>query len=182
MASPLREIVTETELREELSRDLTDKERRVANVEQSLRAMDGVQQGIDEVRRETGALKAIADLLSQKTGALEAQREAVDRALAQAEHLDRAMRQVDAGIRQQQENEKSLGALQDRVAAVRALHETVIERSNAISHSGAAKPPAALADAATAAAAIRTASMPRAPPPTGCGCARSPRRSARRAA
>ena len=119
--------------REELSRDLTDKERRVASVEQSLKGMDGVQHSIDEVRRETGALKAMADLLSQKTAALETQREAVDRALAQAEHLDRAMRQVDAGVRQQQENEKQLGALQERVAAVRALHETVHERSNAIS-------------------------------------------------
>src|SRR5262249_17866910 len=77
-------------------------------------------------------LKATADLVGQKTVALEAQREAVDRALAQAEALDRAMRQIDAGVRQQQENERSLTTLHEQIAATRSLHEEVVDRSSSI--------------------------------------------------
>ena len=119
--------------RDELGRSLQDKERRVASVERPVRGMDGVQHTVDDVRREIGTLKALADTVAQKTAALEAQREAVERALAQADQLDRAMRQIDAGVRQQQENEKALSALQDQVAALRSLHEAVIERSGEIS-------------------------------------------------
>jgi chromosome segregation ATPase len=119
--------------RDDLGRSMQDKERRVESVEQGLREMDGVQQTIDDVRREMGALKAMADLVGQKTAALEAQRDSVDRALAQAEHLDRAMRQIDAGMRQQQENEKSLKLLQEAMSGARALHEEVVERSGAVS-------------------------------------------------
>jgi chromosome segregation ATPase len=119
--------------RDELGRSLQDKERRVSSVEEAIRTMDGVQITVNDVRREMQTLKAMADLLGQKTAALEAQREPIERALAQAEHLDRAMRQVDAGVRQQQENETTLGALHEQLAAVRSLHEAVVERSHEIS-------------------------------------------------
>src|SRR5439155_23217621 len=119
--------------RDDLGRSLQDKERRVASVEQAVHGMDGIQHTVDDVKREIGTLKALGDSVAQKTAALEAQREAVERALAQADHLDRAMRQIDAGVRQQQENERALGTLQESVAAVRTLHESVVERSNAIS-------------------------------------------------
>ncbi len=118
--------------REELSRDLQDKERRVASVEQSLRGMDGVQHTVDDVRRELGTLKTLGDFITQKSAALEAQREVVENALARADNLERAVRQIDAGVRQQQENEKTLGAVQDQVAALQALHESVLERSREI--------------------------------------------------
>ena len=119
--------------RDDLGRSLQDKERRVVSVQNAVLEMDGVQHAVTEVRREMGTLKAMADLLGQKSAALEAQRETVDRALAQADHLDQAMRQIDAGVRQQQENEKALGALQEQLSAVRSLHETVVERSTEIS-------------------------------------------------
>ena len=118
--------------RDELGRDLQDKERRVVGVDQAVRGMDGVRQTIDGVKRELGSLKALGDSLAQKTSALEAQREAVDRALAQAEGLERTVRQLDAGVRQQQENEKGLAAMQDAVVALKALHEQVLERSTEI--------------------------------------------------
>jgi chromosome segregation ATPase len=120
--------------RDELGRDLQDKERRVVGVDQAVRGMDGVRQTVDAVKRELGTLKALGDSLAQKTSALEAQREAVDRALSQAEGLERSMCQIDAGLRQQQENEKSLGAMQDAVTALKALHEQVLERSSEIIH------------------------------------------------
>lgn len=119
--------------REELSRDLQDKERRVASVAQAVRGLDGVQGTVDDLRRQIGTLKALGDFVAQKSAALEAQREGVEAALARAESLDRAMRQVDAGVRQQQANESALAGLQDQVAALQSLHETVIERSREIS-------------------------------------------------
>src|SRR5262245_60874137 len=79
-------------------------------------------------------LKALGDSVAQKTAALEAHREALDRARSQTEHLDRAMRNIDAGVRQQKENEKSLAGLSEQVASLRALHEEVLHRSNEISN------------------------------------------------
>ncbi len=118
--------------REELSRDLQDKERRVAGVAQSVRGLDGVQATVDDLKRQIGTLKALGDFVAQKGAALEAQREAVETALARAENLDRAMRQVDAGVRQQQSNESALAGLADQVSALQSLHEAVLERSQEI--------------------------------------------------
>jgi len=119
--------------RDEIGRSLQDKERRLDGVEQAVKSIDGVHQHINDVRREMVTLKALGDSVSQKTAALEAHREALDRALAQTEHLDRAMRNIDAGVRQQKENEKALAALAEQVAALRALHEEVLHRSGEIS-------------------------------------------------
>ncbi len=118
--------------RDELGRSLQDKERRVESVEAAIHSMDGVHQVINEVKREVVTLKALGDSVAQKTAALEAHREALDRALAQTEHLDRAMRTIDAGVRQQKENEKTLAAFSEQVAALRSLHEAVIDRSNEV--------------------------------------------------
>src|SRR5436190_6391225 len=118
--------------RDELGRSLQDKERRVEGVELAVKSLDGIETHINEVKREMVTLKALGDAVSQKTAALEAHREALDRALAQSDHLDRAMRNIDAGIRQQKENEKSLGALAEQVATLRATHDAVLDRSNEI--------------------------------------------------
>lgn len=118
--------------RDELGRSLQDKERRVESVEAAIHSMDGVHQVINEVKREVVTLKALGDSVAQKTAALEAHREALDRALAQTEHLDRAMRTIDAGVRQQKENEKTLATFSEQVAALRSLHEAVIDRSNEV--------------------------------------------------
>src|SRR5262245_29958480 len=118
--------------RDELGRSLQDKERRVEGVELAVKSLDGVETHINAVKREMVTLKALGDTVTQKTAALEAHREALDRALAQSDHLDRAMRNIDAGIRQQKENEKSLGTLSEQVATLRALHDAVLDRSNEI--------------------------------------------------
>jgi DNA repair exonuclease SbcCD ATPase subunit len=119
--------------REELSRDLQDKERRVANVEQVVQGLDGIRGTVDEVRREITTVKALGDAVSQKAAILEAQREAMERALTRAEQLERATHLLDAGVQQQERNEKSLNALHEQVATLRALHETVVDRSSEIS-------------------------------------------------
>src|SRR5262245_40782696 len=53
--------------RDDLSRDLQDKERRVISVEQGVRGLDGIRHTVDEVKRELGAMKAASDSLAQKT-------------------------------------------------------------------------------------------------------------------
>ena len=118
--------------REDLGRDMQDKERRVAGVEQAVRGMDGIQQTVEEVRRQVGTLKALGDFVAQKTAGLEAQRDAVETAVARAEHLDRTMRQIDAGLRQAEENERNLSTMQEQVASLQSLHETVVDRSREI--------------------------------------------------
>ena len=87
--------------RDELGRALQDKERRVESVELSVKSLDGVENHINEVKRDMVTLKALGDSVAQKTAALEAHREALDRALAQTENLERAMRILDVGVRQQ---------------------------------------------------------------------------------
>jgi len=119
--------------RDDLGRELSDKERRIAIVEQAVRGMDGIQNTVAEIKREIGAVKAMGDNVVQKAAALEAQREAVDRALAQAESLERAMRQIEVGVRQQQDNEKTLAGLHESALALKSLHESVVERSDEIS-------------------------------------------------
>jgi len=119
--------------RDEFSRSLQDKERRISSVEEAVRSVDGVQHTVSDLKRELTTLKALGDTVAQKTATLEAQREAVERALSRADNLDQTMRQVDAGVRQQQENEKSLNTLQDSVASLQSLHEAVLERSTEIS-------------------------------------------------
>lgn len=118
--------------REEFSRDLQDKERRVANVEHSVRAMDGVQGSVDSIKRELGSLKALGEFVAQKSESLEAQRDAIETALARADQLERAMKQVNTGVAQQQENEKLLKTVQRDVASLRSLHDSVLERSDEI--------------------------------------------------
>lgn len=118
--------------REELGRDMQDKERRVVDVERALNKMDGVRETVDGINREIGTLKALGDSVAQKTAELEAQREAVEQALVRADNLNQAMRQIDAGVLQQEENEKLLGSLQDQVATLKNLHDSVLERSTEI--------------------------------------------------
>jgi chromosome segregation ATPase len=115
--------------RDELGRDLQDKERRVVAVEHIVKEMDSIRQTVNDTRRSMGTLKTLTDTVAQKTSAVEAQRDAVDRALAQADALEREMRQLDAAIRQQQDNEKALAALEDHVDTLQTLHQEVLDRS-----------------------------------------------------
>jgi len=118
--------------REELSRDMIDKERRVNSVEQAVKGLDGVQRTIDDVKRDMTTLKALGELVQQKSTALESQREGIERALSRANELHTALQKIDAGVHQQIENEKILGALQEDVTQLKTLHETVIERTGEI--------------------------------------------------
>jgi len=118
--------------REELSRDLTDKERRVVDVESVVREMDGIRTTVNEVKRSMGSLKTLSDSVAQKTAAMEAQREAVERALAQADQLERVQSQLQLALSQQQENEAHLTNIQESLVALDGQHDAVLERSREI--------------------------------------------------
>lgn len=115
---------------EELGRSVDDRERRLAVVEKALRGMDDVNATVDDAMRRLGTLRALGEYVAQKTTILEGQRQLVERAVERAEALDQAMREVDSGVRQQQENARSLAALQEQVAALQSLHDQVIRRSD----------------------------------------------------
>ncbi|MDH5198309.1 MAG: hypothetical protein OEY20_13790, partial [Gemmatimonadota bacterium] len=117
---------------EDLTRGLQDKERRLALMEQTLRGMDDVGRAVEDAKHKLGTLKALGDYVAQKTAALQAQRDAVEQAAARAEHLDHTMRRIDAGVRQQEENTKTLAALQEDLASLQALHDGVIRRSQEV--------------------------------------------------
>ncbi len=56
--------------RDELGRALQDKERRVESVELSVKSLDGVENHLNEVKRDMVTLKALGDSVGQKTAAL----------------------------------------------------------------------------------------------------------------
>ncbi len=98
-----------------------------------------ITQGFDRVRERQEELRR-AGTVTQKIGALEQQREVVERATGQVTHLHDLMREVDAKIRKHEDSAKGLGELEAKVVALRALHGDVLERTEEISaHHDAAK-------------------------------------------
>jgi chromosome segregation ATPase len=117
---------------EQLARTVQDSEQRVAGLEHAVRSVDEIRCSVDEAKRQLGTVKALGDYVAQKTSALEAQRQVVERAVARAETLDHAMRQVDDGVRRQQDNAAALAALQEQVAGLQSLHEMVVQRAQEV--------------------------------------------------
>ncbi len=114
---------------EDFSRTLHEKERRVAEVEQAVRELDGVQSTADDVKRSLDTLKALGDTVTQKSSALQAQQEIIERTIARADALDYAIRKLDDGARKQQETAKSLAALKEGFAGLQSLHDLVTQRA-----------------------------------------------------
>src|SRR6266550_856705 len=107
-------------------------ESRVTALGQSLKELTQTATEAAQTKRQLGALKALADGVTQKVAALEQQREVVDRATTQVAQLHDVMREVDGKIRRHEESAKSLGDLEAKVDELKALHGEVIERSEEI--------------------------------------------------
>jgi chromosome segregation ATPase len=118
--------------REELTRGMADDEKRLTGIERGLRGLADAEQTIEDTARRLGTVKALGDAVAQQVATLEAQREAVERAIGRADHLDKSMRQVDAGVRQQQENAALLAELKEQIASLQSLHEGVAQRAEEI--------------------------------------------------
>jgi chromosome segregation ATPase len=118
---------------DEMERMMQDQERRASIIDDSTARLDNYKRTVEDLKRDIGTLKSLGDAVVQKSATLETQHDAVERAVAQANQLDGAMRQIELGIRQQQEQERSLTTLQSQMSMLRSLHEQLVERSNEIS-------------------------------------------------
>src|SRR6266571_3398860 len=107
-------------------------ESRVNALGQTLKELTQAAAEAAQTQRQLGALKALADGVTQKVSALEQQREVVDRATSQVAQLHDVMREVDAKIRRHEESAQSLGALEAKVQELRTLHSEVLARSDEI--------------------------------------------------
>ena len=107
-------------------------ESRVSALGQTLKELTQAAAEATQTQRQLGALKALADGVTQKVSALEQQREVVDRATSQVAQLHDVMREVDAKIRRHEESAQSLGALEAKVQELRTLHSEVLARSDEI--------------------------------------------------
>ena len=121
----------ETQYRE-LRGGVGDAEQRVDKLEHVMQHVEQICAEIPNTKQELGTLKALGDYVTQKVSALEQQRDAVDRATAQAAHLSEMMRQIDQETQQQKENSKFLSRLRVDVEALKSLHIKLSEQSKEI--------------------------------------------------
>ncbi len=82
-----------------------------------------------DLQHKLAVLKSLADQVSQKTGMLEQQREAVDRAASQISQLTRLDRELDTWLRRQEEQIRRFGAIEAKIAEVHAVQAKVLSRS-----------------------------------------------------
>lgn len=107
-------------------------ERRAATAQEALDALLRIAGGIPDAQHQLGVLKAIAEQVAQKTAVLEQQREAVDRAAAQAAEVLSLRPQVEGALRRQEEQAQAVTSLEAKLAGVQTLHTTVLARAEEI--------------------------------------------------
>ncbi|MBA3346764.1 MAG: hypothetical protein H0T44_15915 [Gemmatimonadales bacterium] len=108
---------------------LDDVVRRVQAVERALEPVNQAVTAVPDLQHRLGVVKALADTVSQKTGMLEQQREAVDRASTQISQLTRLDRELDAWLRRQEEQIRRFGAIEAKITEVQAVQGKVLARS-----------------------------------------------------
>ena len=104
-------------------------ERRAESANEALESLLRLASGIPNVQHQIGVLKATADQVFQKTAAVEAQREMLDRALAQASQVGSMNTQLTAAFRGIEDQTRALAAVEGKLAELQTLHTTVLERS-----------------------------------------------------
>jgi DNA repair ATPase RecN len=109
---------------------LEEVERRVQAVSRALEPVDQAVTEVPELQHRLAVLKALADQVSQKTGMLEQQREAVDRAATQISQLTRLDRELDTWLRRQEEQIRRFGQIEAKISEVQATQTKVIARSD----------------------------------------------------
>jgi chromosome segregation ATPase len=109
---------------------LEEVERRVQAVSRALEPVDQAVTEVPELQHRLAVLKALADQVSQKTGMLEQQREAVDRAATQISQLTRLDRELDTWLRRQEEQIRRFGQIEAKISEVQATQGKVLARSD----------------------------------------------------
>ncbi|HET8624409.1 MAG TPA: hypothetical protein VFM14_12675 [Gemmatimonadales bacterium] len=102
--------------------------RRTEAVERSIEPLTQAIDAIPNVQHQLAVLKALADQVTQKSAALEQQREAVDRAATQISQLTRLDRELDAWVRRQEEQIRRFGAIEAKLAEIHATHAKIAAR------------------------------------------------------
>ncbi|MGH2707224.1 MAG: hypothetical protein ACRDJK_02900, partial [Actinomycetota bacterium] len=103
--------------------------RRVQAVERALEPVDQAVTAVPDLQHRLAVVKSLADQVAQKTGMLEQQREAVDRAATQISQLTRMDRELDAWLRRQEEQIRRFGGIEAKIAEVQAVQAKVLTRS-----------------------------------------------------
>jgi DNA repair exonuclease SbcCD ATPase subunit len=87
---------------------------------------------VPDVKRELSSLNVLAEYVTRKVSALEAQRDLVDRATQRAERLTELVAQVDRQLQQQHQNMTFLERLEKNVDELRKQHQLALERAGDI--------------------------------------------------
>src|SRR5262245_34462111 len=113
-------------------RTVEDCRRRTEELEQSIGRLAQVAAGASDAKRQLLSLKSLADQITQKTAALENQRDAVERVAKDVLRFDDLVRRVDVAIQQQEGQISHLRTLGTSVGELRALYDSVAARSEEI--------------------------------------------------
>jgi chromosome segregation ATPase len=108
---------------------LEDVVRRVQGVERALEPVNQAVAAVPDLQHRLAVLQSLAEQVAQKSGLLEQQREAVERASTQISQLTRLDRELDAWLRRQEEQIRRFGAIEAKLQEVQAIQTKVIARS-----------------------------------------------------
>lgn len=108
---------------------LEDVVRRVQAVERALEPVGQAVTAVPDLQHRLAVLQSLAEQVAQKSGMLEQQREAVERASTQISQLTRLDRELDVWLRRQEEQIRRFGAIEAKVQEVQAIQTKVIARS-----------------------------------------------------
>jgi chromosome segregation ATPase len=103
--------------------------RKVQSVERTLEPLNQATTAIPDIQHQLAVLKALADQVGQKTGAIEQQREAVERAANQISQLTRLDRELDAWLRRQEEQIRRFGGIEAKMAEIQGVQVKVLARN-----------------------------------------------------
>ena len=109
---------------------LEDVERRVQSVERSLEPVGQAMVAVPDLQHRLAVLQSLAEQVAQKSGLIEQQREAVERAATQISQLTRLDRELDAWLRRQEEQMRRFGTIEAKIQEVHGIQTKVIARSD----------------------------------------------------
>jgi chromosome segregation ATPase len=99
-------------------------EHRAESADDALEALLRLASGIPDVQHQLGVLKSTADQVFQRSAALEAQRDMVERALGQASQVASLDAQLTSVFRGQEEQTRGLAAIESKLTELQAVHAT----------------------------------------------------------
>ena len=103
--------------------------RRVQAVERALEPVGQAVTAVPDLQHRLAVLQSLAEQVAQKSGMLEQQREAVDRASTQISQLTRLDRELDVWLRRQEEQIRRFGSIEAKIQEVQSIQTKVIARS-----------------------------------------------------